>query len=92
MKKLYLILVAPLVLAYATIIAGFFLDQRSLVFVPRPLDGTTPKKFGLTEYRDVKIKTPDGFTLDAWWIKHDDQKRHPVLSKSRAQLGPNSSS
>ncbi len=78
MKKRYYLLLPP-VLAYATIVAGFYLYQRSLVFVPRPLDGTTPQKYGLTEYRDVKIKTPDGFILDAWWIKHEDKKQHPVL-------------
>ena len=79
MKKLFLILTVPLVLAYATIVAGFYLYQQNLVFVPRPLNGITPKKYGLTQYRDVKIKTPDGFTLDAWWIKHEDKKHRPVL-------------
>lgn len=78
MKKISIVLV-PLALAYATIVGGFYLDQRNLVFVPQPLNGTTPKQYGLTAYEDVKLKTPDGFTLDAWWVRHTDGKSHPTL-------------
>ncbi len=78
MKRLQIVLI-PLILAYLTIVAGFYFDQKNLIFVPRPLNGTTPKKYGLTQYTDLTFKTMDGIPLNAWWIHHDDGKRRPVL-------------
>jgi fermentation-respiration switch protein FrsA (DUF1100 family) len=33
----------------------------------------------LTEYEDVKIKNPEGQTLDAWWVHHTDGQPRPTL-------------
>lgn len=78
MKKLLIVLI-PLVFCYLAIVAGFYLDQQNLVFVPMPNNGTTPQKYGLTEYEDVKFKNPEGQTLDGWWVHHSDGQPHPVL-------------
>ncbi|HXL73859.1 MAG TPA: alpha/beta hydrolase [bacterium] len=78
MKKLLYILI-PLFFAYFTVVAGFYSDQQNLVFVPKKNDGTTPQKFGLTDYEDVKFKNPEGQTLDGWWICHQDGQIHPTL-------------
>lgn len=78
MKQLRKILV-PLVLAYLTILAGYVVFQRHLVFHPVPLTGVTPEKYGLA-YRDVAFPSADGTTLTGWWFRHPGRDpRRPVL-------------
>jgi hypothetical protein len=77
-KKLFIVLI-PLVAAYITIVFSYYADQKNMVFVPHKNDGTTPQKFGLTDYTDVKFKNPEGQMLDAWWICHQDGQTHPTL-------------
>ena len=78
MKKIFYIFV-PLVMAYLTIVYSYYADQRNLVFVPQKNNGTTPQKFGLTDYEEVKFKNPEGQMLDGWWIRHEDGQTRPVL-------------
>ena len=75
MKRLGLILIA----AYLTIVLGYALFQRNLIFHPTALDGTTPKDYSLS-YEDVYFASPDGVTLNGWWIRHPQaDPRRPVL-------------
>ncbi len=77
-KKSWIVLV-PLVAAYLTIVFSYYADQKNMIFVPQKNNGTTPQKYGLTDYTDVKFKNPEGQTLDAWWISHQDGQTHPTL-------------
>jgi fermentation-respiration switch protein FrsA (DUF1100 family) len=72
MKQLWIVLI-PIILAYLTIVVGFVLFQRKLIYFPSALSGTTPEKFGLS-FEDVRFKTSDGVTLNGWWIKHPSSK------------------
>ncbi len=78
MKKLLIILI-PLVAAYLTVVFSYYADQQNMVFVPHKNDGTTPQKFGLTDYEEVKFKNPEGQMLDGWWIRHEDGQARPTL-------------
>ncbi len=75
MKRLWISLSAT----YFTIVLGFLLFQRNLIFHPTPLNGTTPRNYSLA-FENVFFKTPDGVTLNGWWVQHPqhDPKR-PVL-------------
>ncbi len=73
--KQWKVILFPVVLAYLTILGGFLLAQRSLIFHPVPLNGTTPAQFHLVagkDYHDVSFTSADGVTLTGWWIDHQD--------------------
>ncbi len=75
MKKL----LVSLVLAYLTIVAGYVVFQRKLIYHPVPVNGTTPKNYGIT-YQDVSFPSFDGVTLTGWWIEHPQKDpNRPVL-------------
>jgi fermentation-respiration switch protein FrsA (DUF1100 family) len=67
--KQWKIILIPVALAYLTILGLFLLAQRSLIFIPTPLNGDTPRKYGLS-YQDVSFPSADGVTLNGWWIQH----------------------
>lgn len=54
------------VLAYAGVLTWFYLHQDDLLY-PAKRDDTAPEAKGLAGFTGVRIKTPDGETLAAWW-------------------------
>lgn len=54
------------VLAYAGVLTWFYLHQDDLLY-PAKHDDTTPAARGLMDFTGIRIKTPDGETLAAWW-------------------------
>jgi len=77
--KQWKIILVPVVLAYLTILGLFLLAQRSLIFHPTPLNGDSPRKYGLS-YQDVSFPSMDGTTITGWWIQHPPgQTTRPVL-------------
>jgi uncharacterized protein len=79
MKQVKTVLI-PIVLGYLTIVAGYFFFQRHLIFHPVHLNGTTPKDFSLTNYKDISFPSSDGVTLTGWWIQHPSSgPKRPVL-------------
>ena len=60
---------AVLVLAvfgYTGVLTWFYLHQDTLLYPGTPGD-KSPAANGLTDFKEVRIKTPDGETLAAWW-------------------------
>ncbi len=77
--KQWKIILIPVILAYITILGGFLLAQRSLIFLPTPLNGDNPQKVGLS-YQNVSFPSSDGTTLTGWWIHHrSGPSPRPVL-------------
>jgi fermentation-respiration switch protein FrsA (DUF1100 family) len=77
--KQWKIILIPAALAYLTILGLFLLAQRSLIFIPTPLNGDSPRKYGLS-YQDISFTSSDGITLNGWWIQHPGGKGpRPVL-------------
>lgn len=78
MRQLKIILI-PLVLAYLSIVGGYYLLQGKMIFHPVPRTEITPKNYGV-KYQEVSFPSFDGVTLTGWWIEHPqkDSKR-PVL-------------
>jgi len=70
----------PIILAYLSILGGYYALQDKLIFHPVPLTGVTPKNYGL-EFQDVSFPSSDGVTLTGWWIQHPvkDPKRPTLL-------------
>lgn len=54
------------VLAYAGVLTWFYFNQDDLLY-PAKRDDTAPDAKGLAAFTGVRIKTPDGETLAAWW-------------------------
>lgn len=78
MKQSRFILI-PLILAYLSIVAGYVVFQRKLIFHPVPLTGVTPKNYGV-KYEEVSFPSFDGVTLTGWYIRHpQDGSTHPML-------------
>ncbi len=78
--KQFKIFLIPVILAYLTIVGLFVAFQNRLVFHPVPLNGATPAKFGLKNYKDVSFPSFDGVTLTGWWIEHPrNEDPRPVL-------------
>ena len=79
LKQLQIILI-PIVLAYLSIVGGYYALQDKLIFHPVPLTGVTPKNYGL-DFQDVSFPSSDGVTLTGWWIQHPykDPKRPTLL-------------
>ena len=75
MKQSRIILI-PVILGYLTIVVGYVLFQRHLIYHPVPLNGTTPENFGLKDFHDVSFGSPDGITLTGWWIEHPEKDPH----------------
>jgi fermentation-respiration switch protein FrsA (DUF1100 family) len=70
----------PPLFAYLTILAGFVLFQKHLIFVPRPLDGITTPEVYHQAYEVVNFTASDGVTLNGWWVRHPHPLPHqPVL-------------
>jgi len=90
LRQLKIILI-PLVLAYLTILGLYVANQRKLIYFPAKLDGTTPEKYGLTQYREVHFPSAEVHSADkkgvaqardltGWWIEHPDRDpKRPVL-------------
>lgn len=58
---------------YGALTGLMYLLQERLLFQPtRQLSGS-PSDVGLA-YEDVRLKTPDGETLHAWWIPNEDAR------------------
>ncbi len=53
-------------LAYAGVLTWFYFHQDDLLY-PAQRDDTPPSAKGLADFTGVRIKTPDGETLAAWW-------------------------
>lgn len=53
-------------LAYAGVLTWFYLNQDALLY-PAKRDDTAPSAKGLADFASIRIKTPDGETLAAWW-------------------------
>lgn len=79
LRQLRIVLI-PLVLAYLSILGGYYALQKKLIFHPVPLTGRTPKDYGL-RFTEVSFPSSDGVTLTGWWIQHPqkDPKRPTLL-------------
>lgn len=58
-------------LAYAGVLTWFYLHQDDLLY-PAKHDDAAPAAKGLAAFTGVRIKTPDGETLAAWWAPPPD--------------------
>ncbi len=52
---------------YLLLLAYIYATQQQQVFHPRPGNEVTPDKAGLA-YEDLRLNTPDGERLHAWWL------------------------
>ena len=78
MRQLRIILI-PIILAYLSIVGGYYALQNKLIFHPVPLTGVTPKDFGL-KFEEVSFPSSDGVTLTGWRISHPEKdKKRPML-------------
>ncbi len=65
------------VLGYAGIAGALYAFQRNLMYHPdQAID--IPQRFGVTMMRELRIETPDGYALHAWWKEPEDAAK-PVL-------------
>lgn len=82
MKKQFLIVLTPLVLAYLSILGLYVAFQRHSIYYPVGLTGETPSDYKLIpdkEWKAVSFTSADGITLTGWWITHHSPVKHPVL-------------
>ena len=64
-------ILALAVFVYVGIITWFYFHQDDLLY-PATVGDTLPSAKGLTGFEQVRIKTPDGETLAAWWSPPPD--------------------
>lgn len=64
--KLLIIFAMAMVGLYVSAALSLYLMQRRLIYHPDPAY-YTPDQEGLTNVREVKLETPDGARLIAWW-------------------------
>lgn len=71
-------LLFAIVAVYIIALGTVYKEQRRVVFRPQPpLNASNPGSYG-TPFQEVSIPTPDGFTLNAWWLKHGDSDGHTL--------------
>jgi fermentation-respiration switch protein FrsA (DUF1100 family) len=61
---------------YALLVGMLFIGQRALMYQPGH-DRGTPSEAGLPEAREVRVETPDGLVLAAWFVAPKDDR--PVV-------------
>ncbi|NJM35869.1 MAG: hypothetical protein HC850_15580, partial [Rhodomicrobium sp.] len=66
-------------LLYALAAAGLYLMQRYLIYVPDPAY-YTPADAGLADIAEVRLDTPDGERLIAWWARPPPASRPSCIS------------
>jgi len=66
-RRLLTIVVVTLALAYVGICVGVYLGQTQLLYFPSRSYGLRPKDAALP-YEDLKLPTPAGTTIAAWYI------------------------
>ncbi|HEY5037433.1 MAG TPA: alpha/beta hydrolase, partial [bacterium] len=77
--KVFKIILVPLVLAYFSILLGYVVLQRKLIFHPVTIHDLTPKNYDLS-YQNVSFPSYDGVTLTGWWMQHPKSTApRPVL-------------
>lgn len=54
------------------------ISQRKLIFLPPPLERTTPADYG-TPFQSLKIPVAGGGEIAAWWIEQPDGGDHPTI-------------
>ena len=82
-RKIVLSLIALFVLGYAGAMVYLYIEQRHLLYLNKP-GAETPDIAGLA-IRDVRIPTPDGQTLEAWY--EPPQPGKPVFLYLHGQGG-----
>jgi fermentation-respiration switch protein FrsA (DUF1100 family) len=78
LRQLRIILI-PVVLAYLSIVGGYYLLQGKMIFHPVHRTNVTPKDYGV-KFQEVSFTSSDGITLTGWWFEHPQKdSRRPVL-------------
>ncbi|ODA67527.1 2-hydroxy-6-oxononadienedioate/2-hydroxy-6-oxononatrienedioate hydrolase [Methyloligella halotolerans] len=66
-RPMWITILLLFVVAYAIICVGAYRVHRYFVYKPDPTY-TAPQDTALENVEEVKLKTPDGVTLIAWWV------------------------
>ena len=72
-----------ILLVYAGVCAIMFFSQESYFYFPEEGIQATPDAFGMP-FEDVRLETPDGESLGAWWIPADEARGALVLCHGNA--------
>lgn len=72
-----------MLLVYAGVCAIMFFSQASYFYFPEKGIQATPDAFGMP-FEDVRLETPDGESLGAWWIPADEVRGALVLCHGNA--------